>query len=135
MPSAAIPRSGLKRRSSKPSITTSVAGATCAVFWNLGSRRAALMGTGKWVRAGDVLPDISIQTKISAVSMPISSGATEDVCPQCHGAGFLRMEVPVGHPNFGRLFPCQCKLTEMSDRTHIDLERRSNLDAFSEKTF
>ena len=29
----------------------------------------------------------------------------------CLGAGYLRMEVPVGHPNFGRLFPCQCKLT------------------------
>src|SRR5690349_20802446 len=93
------------------------------------------METGKWVRAGDVLPDISIRTNISAVNMPISSGATDDVCPQCHGAGFLRMEVPVGHPNFGRLFPCQCKLNEMNDRTHMDLERRSNLDAFSDKTF
>jgi DNA replication protein DnaC len=67
--------------------------------------------------------------------MPISSAETEPVCPLCNGAGYLRMEVPVGHPNFGRLFPCQCKLSEMADRTHVDLERRSNLDAFADKTF
>ncbi len=67
--------------------------------------------------------------------MPTSSDETDPGCPLCHGAGYLRMEVPVGHPNFGRLFPCQCKLSEMADRTHVDLERRSNLDAFADKTF
>src|SRR6478672_2272282 len=93
------------------------------------------MATGKWVRAGDILPDISIQTNISGENMPTSSDANEEVCPLCLGAGYLRMDVPVGHPNFGRLFPCQCKLTELNSRTHVDLERRSNLDAFADKTF
>ena len=93
------------------------------------------MATGNWVRAGDIMPDISIQTNTSGASMPTSSAETEPVCPLCGGAGYLRMEVPVGHPNFGRLFPCQCKLSEMADRTHVDLERRSNLDAFADKTF
>jgi len=45
------------------------------------------------------------------------------------------MDVPVGHPNFGRIFPCQCKLRELSERTHAGLERLSNLDAFVDKTF
>lgn len=53
----------------------------------------------------------------------------------CLGAGYLRMDVPVGHPNFGRLFPCQCKLDEINNRTNVDLERKSNLDAFADKTF
>ena len=93
------------------------------------------MAMGNWVRAGDIMPDISIQTNTSGASTPISSAETEPLCPLCGGAGYLRMEVPVGHPNFGRLFPCQCKLNEMADRTHVDLERRSNLDAFADKTF
>jgi DNA replication protein DnaC len=67
--------------------------------------------------------------------MPTSSDANEEVCPLCHGAGYLRMDVPVGHPNFGRLFPCQCKLRELNSRTHGDLERRSNMEAFVDKTF
>jgi DNA replication protein DnaC len=34
-------------------------------------------------------------------------------CPICQGAGFLRRDVPVDHPDFGRAVPCQCKRTEM----------------------
>src|SRR5918995_280631 len=30
------------------------------------------------------------------------------VCPICQGAGWLRMDVPLGHPSFGRLFKCEC---------------------------
>ena len=67
--------------------------------------------------------------------MPTSSDATEPVCPLCGGAGYVRMEAPVGHPNFGRLLPCQCKVAEMQNRTHGDLAQRSNLEAFADKSF
>ncbi len=29
-------------------------------------------------------------------------------CPICGGAGFLRRDVPIDHPDFGRAIPCQC---------------------------
>lgn len=34
-------------------------------------------------------------------------------CPVCGGAGFLRRDVPVNHPDFGRAIPCRCKTLEM----------------------
>lgn len=33
-------------------------------------------------------------------------------CPYCGGAGWFQEAVPYGHPQFGRLFPCACKLAE-----------------------
>ena len=67
--------------------------------------------------------------------MPISSVAS-DVCPLCRGAGYLRMEAPVGSPNFGRLFPCQCKMPELLERSSARMDRRfTNLEAFGDKTF
>ncbi len=33
-------------------------------------------------------------------------------CPICGGAGFLRRDVPVNHPDFGRAVPCSCKKQE-----------------------
>lgn len=35
-----------------------------------------------------------------------------NVCPVCKGAGFLRKNVPFGHPDFGKAHPCQCKTVE-----------------------
>lgn len=66
-------------------------------------------------------------------STPGSSEA--EVCPICKGAGYVRVEVPVGHPNFGRLFPCECRTKEIEERNQRELLRISNLDAFADKTF
>lgn len=33
-------------------------------------------------------------------------------CPICGGAGFVRRDVPVNHPDFGRAIPCRCKKQE-----------------------
>jgi DNA replication protein DnaC len=85
-------------------------------------------------RVGKYLAELSIPVNTSPGNMPISSGASE-VCPNCHGAGYLRLDAPLGHPNFGRLFPCQCKLRELAEKTHSGMERLSNLDAFAAKTF
>jgi DNA replication protein DnaC len=56
-------------------------------------------------------------------------------CPICQDAGYLRADVPPGHPSFGRLFPCQCKRKEMDERRSDELRRLSNLDAFTDHTF
>jgi DNA replication protein DnaC len=46
------------------------------------------------------------------------------------------MEVPVGHPNFGRLIECDCKIVEREDRRRDALRRLSStLDGFSHCTF
>src|SRR4029079_19051746 len=37
------------------------------------------------------------------------SPAAGDDCPICLGAGWLRIDVPVGHPSFGRLIKCSCQ--------------------------
>jgi len=56
-------------------------------------------------------------------------------CPICQDAGYLRANVPVGHPSFGRLFPCECKQRELDERRDEELRRLSNLDAFGDLTF
>ncbi len=47
----------------------------------------------------------------------------------------MRVEAPVGHPNFGRLFPCECRAREIEEKNRRELLRLSNLDAFADKTF
>lgn len=56
-------------------------------------------------------------------------------CPKCNGAGYLRANVPFGHPNFGRPIPCECKETERKDKRRQQLRDISNLDAFRDSTF
>jgi DNA replication protein DnaC len=56
-------------------------------------------------------------------------------CASCGGAGWVKEAVPFGHPNFGVLFPCQCKQAEWARRTAEELARLSNLDAVRHKTF
>ncbi len=43
--------------------------------------------------------------------------------------------MPLGHPDFGRAIPCQCKLEEISDRRLQDLWKASNLGFLSQMTF
>jgi DNA replication protein DnaC len=61
--------------------------------------------------------------------------ADDDVCPHCHGAGYVRLDVPVGDPSFGQAVACVCKERQMEDRRLSDLRRMSSLDAFRDKTF
>jgi DNA replication protein DnaC len=58
-----------------------------------------------------------------------------DVCPICHGAGYLRLDVPPGHPDFGRLVPCKCKESEIERQRMEDLRRASNLGLLTRMTF
>lgn len=61
------------------------------------------------------------------------NGAEE--CPLCGGAGYLIMDVPVGHPDFGRLVPCKCKLQELEQMRAQRLRQVSNLNHLSHMTF
>jgi len=56
------------------------------------------------------------------------------VCAVCNGAGWLRVDVPLGHPSFGRLFKCECiKQTEERQRVG-EMRRLSQLDGLEGKT-
>ena len=56
-------------------------------------------------------------------------------CPKCSGAGYLRADVPYGHPNFGKPIPCVCKEAERKEKRRQQLRDMSNLDAFRDRTF
>jgi DNA replication protein DnaC len=64
-----------------------------------------------------------------------SSTDPEDVCPICGGAGYLRRDLPPGHPEFGRPVPCQCVLEQISERRLDDLRKASNLGLLARMTF
>lgn len=56
-------------------------------------------------------------------------------CPLCGGLGFVREDVPVGHPHFGKVFPCRCKLAEIEEQRLKHLRALSNLDHLARMTF
>ncbi len=69
-------------------------------------------------------------------TITIPSPVTHKVtCQRCKGAGYLRADVPFGHPNFGKPIPCICKEQERKEKRRQQLREMSNLEAFREKTF
>lgn len=59
----------------------------------------------------------------------------EQRCPGCDGAGYYTERVPYGHPHFGVLFPCHCKVEAEERRRREEFVRLSNLVHFQDKTF
>ena len=57
------------------------------------------------------------------------------VCPLCKGLGYVREDVPVGHPHFGKLFPCRCKLAEIEQQRLERLRLLGNLSHLTHMTF
>jgi DNA replication protein DnaC len=55
----------------------------------------------------------------------------EPTCPICKDFGFVRKDVPLGDPDFGRAIICSCRQTEVRDR----LRRRSQIGALGDRTF
>ncbi|MGD1997122.1 MAG: ATP-binding protein [Anaerolineae bacterium] len=58
-----------------------------------------------------------------------------EACPHCSGLGYVRADVPVDHPDFGKLLPCVCRLTERAQRRIARLRAVSNMDKLSHMTF
>ncbi len=59
----------------------------------------------------------------------------EWLCPVCGGTGYLRQDVPVGHPNFGKLIECECRREDREAQRLNNLRAISNLDAMARFTF
>ncbi len=73
---------------------------------------------------------------------PIAEGGTgtflddeHGFCQRCGGAGFVRKAVRLGHPDFGKAFPCECTRNEGEDQRLSRLQRYSNLGPLSRLTF
>lgn len=61
--------------------------------------------------------------------------ADTDACPTCGGHGWVRRDVPVGHPDFGRAFPCLCQVQRSDANRLARLQRYSNLGVLQSATF
>jgi DNA replication protein DnaC len=55
----------------------------------------------------------------------------EPTCAICKDFGFVRRDVPLGHADFGRAFPCTCRQGEVRDR----LRRKSHIGALADRSF
>ncbi len=58
-----------------------------------------------------------------------------EVCPTCGGQGWVRRDVPVGDPDFGRAFPCLCQVQRSETNRLARLQRYSNLGVLHAVTF
>lgn len=78
--------------------------------------------------------------KIAADTSTGSSSSTQRTlgdpnCPHCGGIGYMREEVPVDHPNFGKLFACSCRLEEIEAAQKNRQLEISSLGPLASKTF
>lgn len=56
-------------------------------------------------------------------------------CPYCGGIGFLRMDAPFGHEDFGKIEPCACRANEVTENARQRLYELSNLERLGHLTF
>ena len=56
-------------------------------------------------------------------------------CPFCGGLGYLRAEVPIDHPDFGKLQVCTCRHGEIAQQVRRRLYSLSNLEELGHLTF
>jgi len=85
--------------------------------------------------------------KIAAATSKVSSPTPSDTepaakamlgdpdCPVCHGIGWVRLDVPLESPDFGKLTVCICRQKEAATTTSNRLYQLSNLEAFQNMTF
>ena len=56
-------------------------------------------------------------------------------CPYCHGLGYIRLDVPVGHAEFGKLQICSCRQGQIAQQVRQRLFAMSNLENLHHLTF
>ena len=71
----------------------------------------------------------------SAQLIPAPYTSPKRICPICKGAGYLRADVPFGHPNFGKPIACECKEVERKEKRRLQLQDMSNLGDVGNKSF
>ncbi|MFU8826646.1 MAG: ATP-binding protein [Brevefilum sp.] len=56
-------------------------------------------------------------------------------CPICGGIGYLRRDLPIEHPDFGKMVPCACRSDEIVQSAKARLFRMSSLEALHNLRF
>lgn len=56
-------------------------------------------------------------------------------CPLCGGLGYLRRDLPLGHPEFGKAIICECRRKSVTEQVRSRLFSISRLDELSHLTF
>lgn len=56
-------------------------------------------------------------------------------CSHCHGLGYVRADLPLGHPDFGKLQICVCRKDEVALHSRRRLYAISRLDELKDLTF
>jgi DNA replication protein DnaC len=81
--------------------------------------------------------DPTTKLPLSVIRQSTNSDSLGDtgVCRWCKGAGYTRRDVPYGHPDFGTIHKCVCKLAADRVKRKQDLRRFSQLASLEEKTF
>lgn len=80
-------------------------------------RRTAERIARQTLDPGPATPPITASALKRALTAPPTPNEPDVIpvprdCPYCGGAGFYKEAVPYGHPHFGQIFPCACKLAE-----------------------
>src|SRR5512136_2214303 len=92
-------------------------------------------------RLGDYLGDVQLPVGSESESgetgkaKPRIAPADADVCPICKGRGFVVLDVPYGHPDFGRLIACRCTEARIALNRSRELHGLSNLGGLDRMTF
>jgi DNA replication protein DnaC len=77
----------------------------------------------------------SSQTTSNSEGVSQSGLIGDPNCPHCGGLGYLRADLPLGHPDFGKVQICTCRHGQISQQVHRRLFALSNLSELSHLTF
>jgi DNA replication protein DnaC len=58
----------------------------------------------------------------------------QEPCPVCQGMGFITVDVPLGHPDYGKAVACECQQKEIEARRLAQFQTISQLDVLQDQT-
>ena len=70
----------------------------------------------------------------AALNKRQTASLLDDTCPRCGGVGFVTLDLPMGHPDFGKAVPCSCRERERLQKRVKSLQERSSLVALQRLT-
>ena len=89
---------------------------------------------------GEILKRLQQQNTFKSMGYPAPADLAdldtiELLCPKCGGRGWVRHDVPVGHPDFGRAIVCECQREVSAEERLARLRRFGNLGMLAHVTF
>lgn len=83
-----------------------------------------------------ILPeDHAADSKNSSTGINESGMPGDPNCKICGGVGFTRLDVPLGHPQFGKVSPCVCRTSQITEIVRDRLFSVSHLEELSHLNF